>query len=279
MPARHRQLVICTLLLAHFVNVSAQTSTAPPTPEPSDTSLQSALDHGAAAFQAARYDAAVQHFKTAVSLDPTSAKAHLYLGTAYAYQVVPNLDTPENRATANHALQALKPIPETDPDFLPALREIAAVYRNTAQIDLAREAQLHILQLEPSDPEAHYTLGVLDWQQAYSNARAVLAQNGLTDDGNGNPTLPRSACLTLRGENGPLVHDGLDHLTRAIELRPNYDDAMQYLQLTLRRDADLACGDDATRAEDLAKADLWTSKAMAARKQNESKAAALRHPR
>jgi hypothetical protein len=46
---------------------------------------------------------------------------------------------------------------------------------------------------------------------------------------------------------------------------------MQYLQLTYRRRADLACGDDAARKADLASADEWSQKAMGARKENERK--------
>ena len=36
---------------------------------------------------------------------------------------------------------------------------------------------------------------------------------------------------------------------------PTYDDAMQYLQLTYRRKADLECGDEAARKADMAKVD------------------------
>ena len=44
---------------------------------------------------------------------------------------------------------------------------------------------------------------------------------------------------------------------------------MQYLQLTYRSKANLACGDEAARKADLAKADEWIQKAMGARKANE----------
>jgi hypothetical protein len=43
------------------------------------------------------------------------------------------------------------------------------------------------------------------------------------------------------------VNEGLQYLTKAVELNPTYDDAMQYLQLTYRRKADLECGDDAAQ--------------------------------
>jgi hypothetical protein len=65
------------------------------------------------------------------------------------------------------------------------------------------------------------------------------------------------------------VNDGLKNLLKAVELNPNYDDAMQYIQLTYRRKADLECGNDAARKADMAQVDFWTQKAMGTRKMNE----------
>ena len=261
------------LMLTLGVSLAAQTSQPHPAPqEPTDASAQEALKHGTEAFKNARYEAAVEHFKTALVLDPASTQARQYLGTAYASQVVPNLATPENLATAKLAIETFKQIPEDAPEYLNALRQIAFAYRNIQQTETAKETELHVLKLDPSDPEAHYTIGVLDWQQSYRNAREILALNGITDNGNGNPTLTRSACLDLRSRNAPLVQEGLDHLTRAVDLRPTYDDAMQYLNLTYRRRADLACGDETRRAEDLAQADDWNRKAIATRKRSNSPA-------
>jgi hypothetical protein len=68
------------------------------------------------------------------------------------------------------------------------------------------------------------------------------------------------------------VTDGLAYLQKAVDLRSNYDDAMQYLNLMYRRKADLDCGNDAARKADLASAGEWVQKAMGARKANEEKA-------
>jgi hypothetical protein len=57
----------------------------------------------------------------------------------------------------------------------------------------------------------------------------------------------------------------------AVDNRPSYDDAMQYLNLIYRRKADVDCGNEAARKEDVAKAMEWTSKAMGTRKENEAK--------
>ncbi len=81
----------------------------------------------------------------------------------------------------------------------------------------------------------------------------------------------KGACQKLQDANTDLVAEGLQYLTKAVDLNPTYDDAMQYLNLTYRRKADLECGDDAARKADLAQADDWNQKAMGARKINEKK--------
>ena len=55
-------------------------------------------------------------------------------------------------------------------------------------------------------------------------------------------------------------------LQKALDLRPDYDDAMAYLNLMYREKADLECDDPAARAADLKTADEWVDKTMATKK-------------
>jgi tetratricopeptide (TPR) repeat protein len=241
----------------------------PAAKDPVDTSAPEAISHGVAAFKDTRYAAATLHFKKALALDPKSTKADLYLGITYASQVVPNLDTPENLATAKSAIDILKQVPEGAPEYLSALRQIGFLYHNTKRLDEAKATELQILKLAPNDAAAHFTIGVIDWKQAYNNAIGVLTTAGLTDDGIGNSKLSTSACQELREKNSALVKDGIDHLTRAIAVKPDHEDAMQYLNLTYRRQADLACGNNTNRTGSITMAEQWSSKAMAIRNQKQ----------
>ena len=65
--------------------------------------------------------------------------------------------------------------------------------------------------------------------------------------------------------------EGIDHLNQAIQLRNDYDDAMQYANLMYRRKADIDCGDPVAVKADLAKADDYVKQAMGARANNEKK--------
>ncbi len=229
------------------------------------------LNKGVQAFKNARYEEAVDHFQTAISLDPDYEAAKLYLATAYSYQVVPNLDTPENLKVAQKALDGFNAVLAKDPNDLTALKQIASIDRNIKKFDEAKEYEKKVIAIAPDDAEANYTIGVVDWMLAYKNAITILAADGSTDDGNGNAKKSKGACQKLQTANTALVTEGLQYLSKAVEINPTYDDAMQYLNLTYRRKADLDCPDDAARKADLAKADEWSQKAMGARKANELK--------
>jgi tetratricopeptide (TPR) repeat protein len=229
------------------------------------------LTKGVQAFKNAQYEEAVNHFQNSIALDPNYEDAKLYLATAYSYQVVPNLDTPENLAIAKKALDGFNAVLAKDPNDLTALKQVASINFNIKKLDTAKEYQKKVIALSPNDAEAHYTIGVVDWMKAYKNTVTILAADGLTDDGNGNVKKTKGACQKLQAANTDLVAEGLQYLMKAVELNPTYDDAMTYLNLMYRQKANLECGDDAARKADLAQADDWNNKAMGARKINEKK--------
>ena len=70
----------------------------------------------------------------------------------------------------------------------------------------------------------------------------------------------------LRGANEDNVEEGIAELTKALKLRPDYDDAMAYMNLLYRERADIHCGDPAAYAADLKKADEWVDRTMATKK-------------
>jgi tetratricopeptide (TPR) repeat protein len=185
--------------------------------------------------------------------------------------VVPNLDTPENLAIAQKAMDGFNAVLAKNPNDLTALKQIASINRNIKKFDVAKEYEKKVIAIAPNDPEAYYTVGFVDWTLAYKNAITILAADGLTDQGDGNPKKSKGACQKLQAANTDLVNEGLQYLNKAVELNPTYDDAMQYLQLTYRRKADLECGDEAARKADMAQVDSWIQKAMGARKENELK--------
>jgi len=228
------------------------------------------LVKGVQAFKAGHYEEAIGHFQNSIALDPNYESARLYLATAYSYEVVPNLDTPENLATAKKAMDGFNEVLAKNPNDVDALKQVASIQRNIKQFDAAKATYQKLIALNPNDAESNYTIGVIDWTQAYKNAVGTLAEQNLQDDGNGNVKMNKATCAKMKDQNTQLIDEAMKYLNRAVEIRPNYDDAMSYLNLSYRRKADLECPNDAARKEDLAQADQWVQKAIGARKANEA---------
>jgi tetratricopeptide (TPR) repeat protein len=256
------KLVLCAFLLVY--PTSAQ---QPDADNHSSPEVKAFMDAGIASFKEAHYDEAVASFSKATQLEPGNQTAHLYLGTTYACQVIPNLETPENLHIASSALAEFDLVLKAHPNDLTAIKQEASLYRNIRQFDQAKALERRVIMIEPHDVEALYTIGVLDWQQEYKNAVEIFTTEGITDNGDGNPNLSRAGCNALIAKNKALVDEGIVSLTQAIELKPDFDDAMQYLQLTYRRHADFQCGDPTGISADLKLVEEWSKKATQARKE------------
>jgi tetratricopeptide (TPR) repeat protein len=227
------------------------------------------LNKGIAAFKNAQYEQATNYFQNAAQLDPSNDNAKLYLATTYASQVVPNLMDPANLAMAQKALDEFNLVLSKHPNDLTALKQIASIDRNIGKLDQAKADELKVISIAPNEPEAYYIVGFVDWKQAYNNAITILAADGLTDAGDGNAKMTKGACAKIQAANSAVVAEGVKYLEKAVDLNPNYDDAMTYLQLMYRRKADLDCGNAAAQKADMAQVDVWTNRAMGARKTNE----------
>jgi len=225
------------------------------------------LVKGVQSFKAGQFERAVDHFQQSVTLDPNYDTAHLYLAAAYASQVVPNLDTPDNLKVAQKAIDSFNYVLQQKPDDLDALRQIASIYFNIKQYDKTKEYENKVISLDPSNSsEAHDMIAVIDFTRAIKNEGQILGAAGVTDDGQGTPKKSKDVCLKLQAANQPLVDEAITNLNQAVQINPTYGDAMDYLNLTYRRKANIDCGDDNLRKQDVSTADQWTQKAMGARK-------------
>ena len=229
------------------------------------------LNKGVDAYKASHYDEAIEHFQKAMELDPNLSMAKTYLGSALEQNVVPQLDTPDNVQTAMKAIAIFQEALNQKPDDVNSMKQIAGLYYEIKRVDDAKAWQLKVLAIDPKDPDAAYWIGMIDWTKAHQNKLNALQAAGLNDDGKGNVKAPKKVMEPLAQENAPLVAEGLKYLTMAVDNKSNYDQAMQMLNLIYRNKADVDYGNPQLVAEDLAKAEDWTHKAMDMRKANEQK--------
>ena len=229
------------------------------------------LNKGVEAYKSAHYEEAIGHFQNATRLDPSLPTAKTYLATALAQNVVPGLDTPDNLKTAEQAVVLFKEVLDKDPCDVNSIKQIAGIYYQIKKTDDAKDWQKKVLAIDPKDPEAAYTIGVIDWDQAHKNVLEILGGAGLSDDGQGNLKAPKKIMEDVKAKNTAIVGEGLQYLNQAVANRDNYDDAMAYLNLIYRRKADVDFGNAPEVKADLASADDWRTKAMGVRKANEEK--------
>ena len=97
------------------------------------------LNKGVQAYKSAKYDEAIGHFQQAVNLDPTYPMTRIYLATAYAQQVVPDLTSPDNLKKANLAIESYKKVLDEHPNDPTSLKGIAGLYFSTDKMDQAKE--------------------------------------------------------------------------------------------------------------------------------------------
>jgi len=233
------------------------------------------LNKGVQAYKNARYEEAIEHFKNAVQLDPSLINAKLYLATAYAQQYIPGADSPENNKYAEQAIDEFKDVLASNPpkeQQIHSLKGIASLYFNMKKMDQSKEYYEKVAALDPNDPEVYYSIAVIDWTQAYQPRLEARAKLGLkpTDDIKDKKTC--ADLLKAISANQAVVEDGIAKLQKAIELRPDYDDAMAYLNLMYRERADLECDNPDARKADLKNADDWVDKTMATKKEKAEKA-------
>ena len=206
------------------------------------------LNKGVTAFKNGQYDSAVEDFKQAKDLDPTLLNARLYLATAYASQYIPGAPSEQNRNIGKQAVQEFKDILGTNPDNLNAIDGIGSILFQMAgtpyEPKLFEESktyhQKHI-QLKPEDPEPYYWIGVIDWTLAFranGEMRKDYNEKNIRKQIKDTDPLPATLRADYISKYGSLIDEGIADLQKAITLRPDYDDAMAYLNLLYRRKAD-----------------------------------------
>jgi tetratricopeptide (TPR) repeat protein len=207
------------------------------------------LNKGVANFKNGQYDAAVEDFKEAKDLDPSLLNARLYLATAYASQYIPGAPSDENVKRGTAAIDEFKGVLEKDSNNLSAIDGIGSIlFQMSGQPfnpDKFQESktyhQKHI-ELKPTDPEPYYWIGVIDWTLAFrgnAEMRTDYNKDHINKQVKESDPLPAAVRTQFVQKYGPLVDEGIASLQKAIQLRPDYDDAMAYLNLLYRRKADM----------------------------------------
>jgi len=210
------------------------------------------LNKGVQAYKANQYDTAIEKFKEATDLDPDLKTARLYLATAYANMYIPGSPDAANINRGKEAINVYKSVLERDPNNLSAIDGMGSMLYRMAggpppNVDMIRESRsyhLKHIQLKPDDPEPYYWVGEIDWELVYkpnkqmrddyNREQSAKKQIKETDP------LPEKLREQFAATYAADADQGIGALKKAIELRPDYDDAMGMLNLLYRQKADMA---------------------------------------
>src|SRR5271157_4749612 len=139
------------------------------------------LNKGVAAFKNAQYPESVEHFKSAVELDPNFPTARLYLAMAYLQQYIPGANSEENDQYAKAAYDQFSEVLKLDPNNTIAIQSIASLYLYQKKWPEAREWYLRLVSVDPKSAVGYYSLGFIAWSEwypEYGKARAQQGQEG-----------------------------------------------------------------------------------------------------
>jgi tetratricopeptide (TPR) repeat protein len=208
------------------------------------------LNKGVAAFKNGQSDAAIEDFKQAKEADPDLLNARLYLATAYASLYIPGAPSTENMAHGNQAVTEFKEVLDKYPNNLSAIDGTGSILFQMGgqpfdpkKFEESKTYHQHHIELKPEDPEPYYWIGVIDWTLAFrgnSEMRLDYNKNNIKKQVRDDQPLPEAVRAQYAEKYGALVDEGISDLQKAISVKPDYDDAMAYLNLLYRRKADMA---------------------------------------
>jgi tetratricopeptide (TPR) repeat protein len=213
------------------------------------------LNKGVVAYTEQKYDEAAKFFEESIRLDPEFDIARMYLATTYTSQFVPGSPDPKSNEMAEKAIAVFKDVYEmskTSPTpNVNAMLSIASLYYQLKKYDESKEWCRKIEGVDPNNAEAMYRIAVIDFDDS-------LKKTGLQGE-NVEFLNAEEKAHTLAD-----IDEGLLALDKALKLKPNYFDAMEYQNLLWREKAKFE-KDEKAKAELIRQADLQAQKALALR--------------
>jgi tetratricopeptide (TPR) repeat protein len=235
-------------------------------------------------LKAAQYQAALAEYEEALRLDPKETKLHKHIGIAYMGMYQPGSKHPKDLEYAQKAIDNLKAYAEAYPQDTKALEYLVSMYLNTERFDDAIAFyQNDLLKRNPKDAKAMQSLAMLYFKKGDFDNGVNWLRKRLEIEGN-NPEVYYLIGVQAwdRSYNYPdvdpalrakIVDEGLQSLNKAVELKPDYFEAVSYINLLYREKAKIET-DPAKKQEYTDTANKYLQQALEMRKAAQEKAKA-----
>jgi tetratricopeptide (TPR) repeat protein len=143
----------------------------------------------------------------------------MYLATAYSSQFIPGATDAKNLDMANKAIARFEEVVGKSADSnkpnINAMLSLASLYSQMKQFDKAKEWCNRILKFYPDNAEAYYRIAVMDYD--YASEKAGVDGKNITS------LKPEDRAKALAD-----IEDGLTVLGKALEIQPDYSNALEY---------------------------------------------------
>lgn len=244
------------------------------------------------------YEAAVREFEAAEQIFPELPVVALNKGLACRQMMIPGSKSPEHQRAVDCALDAFKKLQTLRPDdprgeqlyvqtlfdgdryeILAAMYEkehrerptdvapingLIQVYSRWERPDDALRWTMRRAEVQSKEAEAQYAVGVFIWNELYQKGGSGDKATYDPRPDAVNPALP-----PVFGE-GDIVGEervrlatlGIQHLEKALSIRPTYREAMTYMNLLYRQKSIAYFDEPAKWQEAIDAAESWRKKAM-----------------
>jgi tetratricopeptide (TPR) repeat protein len=222
---------------------------------------QQQVDLGQQASRNAHYEEAIQHFQQALAIDNNFCWARLLLGSAFEAEYVPQRKSAYNRAKSKQAFEHFRAAMKCDPSLSEGAL-LGMAYLNVSMGQLAKASNFYrqLLKIHPNYRDPYYAIATCDLAEASANTERVKARLNVNP---GESLADTPACPALRKKNLPLVEDGLQMLSKAMQLHTADEGGDQVTASVLyRMRAEIECGDPDARKADEKNAAYWNDLAV-----------------
>lgn len=191
------------------------------------------LNEAARTYREGHFEEAEQHSRRALDLDPNSKSAPSFIARTIHAQYRPGVNSPENIAKANEAIQAYQQILQKDPKNEEAYKAIAYLYGATKDEEKLRSwisSRANDTSIEPEKrAEAYVVLASKDWDCSFKITELPANKATTLNEGNRASVAYKKPSDQKEFDMAQsCVKRGLEEIENAIKLDPNSESAWSY---------------------------------------------------
>ena len=192
------------------------------------------LNEAARSYREGRFPEAEQHSREAAALDPNNKTAPMFIARTIHAQYRPGVQSPENIAKAQQAIEAYQQLLAKNPQDEEAYKAIAYLYESIKENDKLRQWIVARATNESAEPEkraeAYVVLASKDWDCSFKITELPTNKTTTLDPTNNKATVSYKKPKDQKDFDTAqmCVKQGLTEAESAIKFDPNNESAWSY---------------------------------------------------